>query len=128
MIFLLSFIKFSPGQPIHILRRAYPWDSYSGVGGGKVSKKTLCQICVNLIDSSWHLVTQHATSVTVNIIKTIVNKWIHCLLISRSSVRSRDGPPFKTMGYSLGCSPFFMMFNRMFNKWGQNAVTPSPHL
>ena len=30
------------------------------------------------------------------------------LLISRSSVRSRDGPPFKTMGYSLGCSPFFI--------------------
>jgi len=28
------------------------------------------------------------------------------------------------MGYSLGCSPFFVMFNRMFNKWGQNAVTP----
>ena len=24
----------------------------------------------------------------------------------------------------LGRSPFFVMFNRMFNKWGQNAVTP----
>ena len=42
-----------------------------------ISIKTLCQICGNLIDSSWHLVTQHATSVTVNIIKTMVNKWIN---------------------------------------------------
>ena len=30
------------------------------------------------------------------------------LLISRSSVRSRDGQPFKTMCYSLGCSPFLL--------------------
>ena len=36
------------------------------MGGGKVSKKTLCQICVNLIDSSWHLLTQHATSVSAS--------------------------------------------------------------
>ena len=36
------------------------------------------------------------------------------LLISRSSVRSRDGPPIKSMDYSLGCSPFFVMFTRMF--------------
>ena len=28
------------------------------------------------------------------------------------------------MGYGLGRSPFFVMFTRMFNKWGQNAVTP----
>ena len=35
------------------------------------------------------------------------------LLISRSSVRSRDGQPFKTMGYSLCCSPFFY-FNGLF--------------
>ena len=28
------------------------------------------------------------------------------------------------MGYSLGCSPFFIMFTRMFTKCGQNAVTP----
>ena len=42
--------------------------------GVENNKKRLCQICVNLIDTSWHLVTQHATSVTINIIKTMVNK------------------------------------------------------
>jgi len=37
--------------------------------GVENSKKRLCQICVNLIDSSWHLVTQYATSVSASLIK-----------------------------------------------------------
>ena len=44
------------------------------LGGSRTVKNTLCQFCVNLIDSSWHLVTQHATSVTVSLIKIMVNK------------------------------------------------------
>jgi len=39
----------------------------------------LRQICANLIGTSWHLVTQHATSVTVSIIKIRVNKLHPCL-------------------------------------------------
>ena len=42
--------------------------------GDKDIRKRLCQVCANLIDTSWHLVTQHATSVTVSFIKTMVNK------------------------------------------------------
>ena len=42
--------------------------------GVENSKKTLCQICVNLIGTSWHLVTQHATSVSASLIKIKVNK------------------------------------------------------
>jgi hypothetical protein len=33
-----------------------------GVEGKDQYKKVLCQFCVNLIGTSWHLVTQHATS------------------------------------------------------------------
>ena len=43
-------------------------------GGGENSKKSLCQFCVNLIDFSWHLVTKLATSVTISLIKIMVNK------------------------------------------------------
>jgi len=32
--------------------------------GGRKAKNTLGQICANLIGTSWHLVTQNATSVT----------------------------------------------------------------
>ena len=73
--------------------------------GVENNKKTLCQICANLIGTSWYFVTQHATSVTVSLIKIMVNKWNHCLLISRSSVRSRDGPPFKSMGMCHNSRP-----------------------
>ena len=31
------------------------------------------------------------------------------LLISRSSVRSRDGPPFKTIGYEIRLVAYFLL-------------------
>jgi len=93
-------------------------------GGSRKVKNTLCQICANLIGTSWHLVTQHATSATISLIKIRVNKLHPCFGSRGSEVQILSPRPFKTMGYSLGCSPFFVMFNRMFNKWGQNAVTP----
>ena len=44
----------------------------------------------------------------------ILNKDLTVRIIyARSSVRSRDGPPFKSMGYSLGCSPFFFCVGTM---------------
>jgi len=33
-------------------------------------KKILCQIYANLIGTSWHLMTQHATSVTIKVLDT----------------------------------------------------------
>ena len=42
----------------------------------ELAYEILDQEGANLIGTSWHLVTQHVTSVTVNIIKTMVNKWI----------------------------------------------------
>ena len=39
------------------------------------------------------------------------------LLISRSSVRSRDGPPFKSMGYSLDCSPFVRSYRQLYRQF-----------
>ena len=43
-------------------------------------------------------------------------------LLCRHSVGTRDQTSEGLCW--LGRSPFFVMFNRMFNKWGQNAVTP----
>jgi len=51
------------------------------------------------------------------------------LLISRSSVRSRDGPPFKTMGYSLGCSPFLLLGSisgSIFSEFSAKILQVSP--
>ena len=53
-------------------------------------KKRLCQFCVNLIGTSWHLVTQYATSVSASLIKI--------------------------MGYGLDRGPFFVVGNTMGNK------------
>jgi len=40
--------------------------------------KKLCQFCASLIGTSWHLVTEHATSATVSLIKIRVNKLHPC--------------------------------------------------
>jgi len=45
-------------------------------------------------------------------------------VVSRSAVQFRPLAQYNTMDYGLGCSLFFIMFTRMFTKWGQNAVTP----
>ena len=85
-------------QPIHILSKPYPWDPYSGVGGRAISIKTLCQICANLIGTSWHLVTQHATSVTVSIIKIIFQQTTPLLL--EQGVRFKSYCPDHLKQYS----------------------------
>ena len=79
-------------------------------GGGRTGQgtKTLCQICANLIGTSWHLVTQHATSATVSLIKIRVNKLRPCFGSRGSEVQILSPRPFKTMGYGLGRSPFFV--------------------
>ena len=66
------------------------------LGGGKISIKTLCQICANLINTSWHLVAQHATSVTVSMIKLRVNKLHPCFGSRGSEVQIFSPRPFKT--------------------------------
>ena len=82
----------------------------------------LGQICANMIGTSWHLVTQHATSVTVSLIKIRVNK-LHPYFGSRGSeVQILSPRPFKTMGYGLGRSPFFVVGNTMGNKWRANRI------
>jgi len=80
------------------------------LGGGDraIIIKSLCQICANLIGTSWHLVTQHATSVTVSLIKIRVNKLHPCFGSRGSEVQILSPRHFKTMGYGLGRSPFFI--------------------
>ena len=61
--------KFSLRQPIHILSKPYPWDSLLGGGGIRFKpRKTVCQLCANLVGISWHLLTQYATSVSASLI------------------------------------------------------------
>ena len=66
--------KFTLRQPIHILSKPYPWDSLLGGGGIRFKpRKTVCQLCANLVGISWHLLTNYATSVPASLIKTKVN-------------------------------------------------------
>ena len=67
--------------------------------GDKDIRKRLCQVCANLIDTSWHLVTQFATSVPISVIKTI--------------------------GYGLDRSLFFVVGNTMGNKCRANRIKSS---
>ena len=76
--------------------------------GVENSKKSLCQFCVNLIGTSWHLVTQRATSVTVSIFKLRVNKLRPCFGSRGSEVQILSPRPFKTRGYGLSRSPFLL--------------------
>ena len=62
-----------------------------------------------MADSSWHLVTQYTTSVTVSLIKIMVNKSLTCFGSRGSEVRVLSPRPFKTMGYGLGRSPFLLL-------------------
>ena len=95
---------FSPIQPIHMLRKAYLWDScFWGVGKISVQKH-----CANLIGTSWNLVAQHATSVTASLIKIRVNKLHPCFGSRGSEVQILSPRPFKTMGYGLDRSPLFV--------------------
>jgi len=84
--------------------------------GVENSKKSLCQFCVNLIGTSWHLVTQHATSVSASLIKIKVDKLHPCFGSRGSEVQILSPRPFKTMGYGLGRSPLFVVGNTMGNK------------
>ena len=79
-------------------------------------RKLLCQFCANLIGTSWHLVTQHATSATVSLIKIRVNKLHPCFGSRGSEVQILSPRPFKIMGYGLGRSPFLVVGNTMGNK------------
>lgn len=47
--------------------------------GVENNKNTLCQFCVNLIGTSWHLLTQCATSVSASLINTRIDKLHPCL-------------------------------------------------
>jgi len=62
-----------------------------------------------LIGFSWHLVVQHSTSVTVSIIKIRVYNCTHALGAGGSEVQILSPRPFKTMGYGLDRSPFFVV-------------------
>ena len=45
--------KFSLRQPIHILSKPYPWDSFFGGGGIRFKpSKTVCQFCAKQYDFS----------------------------------------------------------------------------
>jgi len=79
--------------------------------------KILRQICTNQIGTSWRLVTQHATSVTVSIIKIKVDKLHPCFGSRGSEVQIPSPRPFKTMGYGLGRSPFFIMASAGASVW-----------
>ena len=73
----------------------------------ELSVKKLRQICANLIDTSWHLVAQHATSVSVSLIKIKVNKLLHPCFGSRGSeVQFRLLAPYNIRGYSILADPF----------------------
>ena len=72
--------------------------------------------CANLIVTSWHLVTKHATSATVSLIKIRINKLRPCFGSRGSEVQILSPRPFKTMGYGLDRSPFFIVGNTMGNK------------
>ena len=85
----------------------------------------MCQICANLIGTSWHLVAQHATSVSASIIKIRVNKLHPCFGSRGSEVRVLSPRPFKTIGYGLGRSPFFVVGNSVGNKWRANRIKSS---
>jgi len=61
-------------------------------------------------------VAQHATSVSVSLIKIKVNKLHPCFGSRGSEVQILSPQPFKTMGYGLGRSPFFVVGNTMGNK------------
>ena len=79
-------------------------------GGGRTGQrtKTLCQICANLIVTSWHLAAQHATSISTSLIKIRVNKLHPCFRSRGSEVQILSLRPFKIMGYGLGRSPFLL--------------------
>ena len=79
--------------------------------------KLLCQICANLIGTSWHLVTQHATSVSASPIKLRVNKLHPCFGSRGSEVQILSPRPFKKMGYGLGRSPFFVWASTCASVW-----------
>ena len=76
--------------------------------GDKDIRKRLCQVCANLIDTSWHLVAQYTTSVSASLIKIKVNRLHPCFGSRGSEVQILSPRPFKTMGYGLGRSPFFV--------------------
>ena len=78
---------------------------------------SLCQFCANLIGTSWHLVAQHATSVSASLIKLRVNKLHSCFGSRGSEVQILSPRPFKTMGYGLGRSPFFVVASTGASVW-----------
>ena len=77
-------------------------------------------VWLNLCQSDRHFLafsdTQQATSVTVSLIKIRVNKLRPCFGNRGSEVQILSPRPFKTMGYGLGRSPFFVVGNLMGNK------------
>ena len=121
---LKTYLSFKRGNFLRLLLGVERKDQY---------KKVLCQICANLIGTSWHLVTQHATSVTVSIIKIRVNKLCPCFGSRGSEVQILSPRPLKTMGYGLGLSAFFVVASTgasiwysVGNKWRANWIKSSP--
>ncbi len=90
------------------------------LGGGGIelsTKKTLCKICVNLIGTSWHLVAQLATGVTVSLNKITVNKSLTCFGSRGSEVQILSSRPFKTRTYGNRCRSFFLCQFRVNLNW-----------
>jgi len=73
--------------------------------------------CANLIGTSWHLVAQHATSVSASLIKLRVSKLHSCFGSRGSEVQILSPRPFKIMGYGLGRSPFFVVASAGASVW-----------
>ena len=82
----------------------------------------LRQVYANLIETSWHLVTQHATSVSASLIKIRINKLHPCFGSRGSEVQTLSPQPFKTMSYGLGRSPFFVWGGIWGGKWRANRI------
>jgi len=99
---------------------------------GENSKKTLCQICVNLIGISWRLLTQYATSVSASLIQIMVNKLGTGMAFKRSRVRSPSASLLNTMGCGKYYSPIIFcnvgMISRIlffFSCWASGTIVCS---
>ena len=79
-----------------------------GGGGSDQRAKILCQICASLIVTSWHLVAQHATSVTASLIKIRVNKLLPALGAGGRKFKS-SRPDHLKQGFMAICrKPLFL--------------------
>jgi len=100
------------------IRCIFLYLEFVAVRGTKTVKKTLCQFCVNLIGTSWHLVTQHATSATISLIKIRLNKLHPCFGSRGSEVQIHSPRPLlgmknmkKFLLFIIFCASLDMFFS-----------------